>query len=484
MPAWDILLRNVHLATMTEGGAPYGAIADGALAVEDGRIAWLGAAADLPHQEAASVIDGAGGWLTPGLIDCHTHLVFGGDRAGEFEQRLAGVSYEEIARAGGGIASTVAATRAASAAELTAAAQARLAALRAEGVTTVEIKSGYGLDRETEIRMLEVARALGETPGIEVRTSYLGAHALPREYASDRASYLELVCERVLPEVAARGLADAVDAFCEDIAFAPEEVARVFAGDRAGEFEQRLLGASYEEIARAGGGIASTVAATRKASAAELEASARRRLDALRADGVTTIEIKSGYGLDHVTEIRTLAVARTLGETPGIEVRTSYLGAHALPREYADDRAGYLDLVCERVLPEVGAAGLADAVDAFCEGIAFTPDEVARVFAAARHQGLPVKLHADQLSDLGGAALAARFDALSADHLEYTSEAGVAAMAAAGTVAVLLPGAFYTLHETRLPPIDAFRRHGVPIALASDCNPGSSPLTSLLAALY
>jgi len=331
MPMWDTTLSNLHLATMTEGRGPYGVIADGALAIADGRIAWLGSAADLPQGEAGTVIDGRGGWLTPGLIDCHTHLVF--------------------------------------------------------------------------------------------------------------------------------------------------------AGDRAGEFEQRLMGASYEEIARAGGGIASTVAATRKATAEELEASARRRLDALRAEGVTTIEIKSGYGLDRDTEIRMLEVARRLGEMPGIEVRTSYLGAHALPSEYADDRGGYLDLVCERVLPEVASAGLADAVDAFCEGIAFTPDEVARVFAAARRQRLPVKLHADQLSDLGGAALAARFDALSADHLEYASEAGVAALAAAGTIAVLLPGAFYTLRETRQPPIEAFRRHGVPIALATDCNPGSSPLTSLLAAL-
>ncbi|HSA82738.1 MAG TPA: imidazolonepropionase, partial [Geminicoccaceae bacterium] len=316
MPMSDTVLSNVHLATMTEGHGAYGAIPDGALAIKDGRIAWLGAAVDLPKREAATVIDGRGGWLTPGLIDCHTHLVF--------------------------------------------------------------------------------------------------------------------------------------------------------AGDRAGEFEQRLMGASYEEIARAGGGIASTVGATRKASAGELEASARRRLDALRADGVTTVEIKSGYGLDRDTEIRMLEVARTLGREPGIEVRTSYLGAHALPREYADDRVGYLELVCERVLPEVAAAGLADAIDAFCEGIAFTPDEVARVFAAAQAFGLPVKLHADQLSDLGGAALAARFGALSADHLEYTSEAGVAAMAAAGTVAVLLPGAFYILRETRLPPVEAFRRHGVPIALATD----------------
>jgi imidazolonepropionase len=257
----------------------------------------------------------------------------------------------------------------------------------------------------------------------------------------------------------------------------------VFAGDRAGEFEQRLQGVSYEEIARRGGGIASTVRATRAAGASELEAGARPRLEALRAEGVTTLEIKSGYGLDRETEIRMLEVARALGRGPGIEVRTSYLGAHALPREHAADRAGYLDLVCETVLPEVAAGGLADAVDAFCEGIAFTPDEIARVFAAARDLGLPVKLHADQLSDLGGAALAARFGALSADHLEYASEAGVRAMAAAGTVAVLLPGAFYTLRETRLPPLDALRRHGVPIALASDCNPGSSPLTSLLAVL-
>ena len=257
----------------------------------------------------------------------------------------------------------------------------------------------------------------------------------------------------------------------------------VFGGDRAGEFEQRLQGVSYEEIARAGGGIASTVAATRAASAAELRAAAQARLAALRAEGVTTVEIKSGYGLDRATEIRMLEVARALGETPGIEVRTSYLGAHALPREYASDRAGYLDLVCERVLPEIAARGLADAVDAFCEGIAFQPDEVARVFRAAQRHGLPVKLHADQLSDLGGAALAARFGALSADHLEYASEAGVAAMAAAGTVAVLLPGAFYTLRETRQPPVEALRRHGVAIAIATDCNPGSSPLTSLLAAL-
>jgi imidazolonepropionase len=257
----------------------------------------------------------------------------------------------------------------------------------------------------------------------------------------------------------------------------------VFAGDRSGEFEQRLQGVSYEAIARAGGGIASTVAATRAASAGALEESAGRRLDALRASGVTTVEIKSGYGLDLETELKMLEVARRLGRRPGIEVRTSFLGAHAVPRECAADRAGYLDLVCERMLPAVAAAGLADAVDAFCEGIAFSPAEVARVFEAARRHGLPVKLHADQLSDLGGAALAARFGALSADHLEYTSEAGVRAMAAAGTVAVLLPGAFYILREARRPPVELLRRHGVPIALATDCNPGSSPVVSLLAVL-
>ena len=257
----------------------------------------------------------------------------------------------------------------------------------------------------------------------------------------------------------------------------------MFAGDRSGEFEERLEGVSYEAIARAGGGIASTVRATRQASAADLAASARRRLDALRAEGVTTIEIKSGYGLDLETEIRMLEVARALGRAPGIDVITSFLGAHALPPEYAGDRSGYLDLVCEQVLPEVAARRLADAVDAFCEDIAFTPAEVARVFATARRLGLPVKLHADQLSDLGGAELAARFDALSADHLECVSEAGVRAMAASRTVAVLLPGAFYTLRETRKPPVDWLRRYGVPIALATDCNPGSSPVTSLLAML-
>lgn len=325
---FDVLITDANLATMVRGGAAYGAIPDGALGVCGDRIAWLGPKDELPAGDAAEVIDARGGWVTPGLIDPHTHLVF--------------------------------------------------------------------------------------------------------------------------------------------------------AGDRSHEFEERLLGVSYAEIARRGGGIAATVRATRAASADELEALARPRLLRLMADGVTTVEIKSGYGLDLETEVRMLEVARRLGRAAGVDVVTSFLGAHALPPEFTDDRSGYLDLVCERVLPEVAARGLADAVDGFCEGIAFSPVETARVFEAARKLGLPVKLHADQLSDLGGAALAARFKALSADHLEYTSEAGARAMAASGTVATLLPGAFYTLGETRRPPVEAFRRHAVPMALGTDCNPGSSPVLSLL----
>ena len=257
----------------------------------------------------------------------------------------------------------------------------------------------------------------------------------------------------------------------------------VYGGSRANEFEQRLTGVSYAEIAKAGGGIAATVRATRAAPEADLAQSALKRLDSLLAEGVTTIEIKSGYGLDQDTEIRMLRVARGLGQVRPVDVVTSYLGAHALPPEFREDRGAYLDLICSKVIPAVAQQGLADAVDAFCERIAFTPAQCERVLAAARAHGLPVKLHADQLSDLGGAALAARLGALSADHLEYTSEAGVAAMGAAGTVAVLLPGAFYTLRETRLPPVDALRRHGVPIAVATDCNPGSSPLQSPLLAM-
>jgi imidazolonepropionase len=310
---------------------PYGAVENAAIAVKDGRIAWLGPMADVPGDQRAvarEVHNLVGRWVTPGLIDCHTHLVYGGDRAHEFELRLGGATYEEIARAGGGIRSTVAATRAASEDQLIAAADIRLSALQAEGVTVVEIKSGYGLDTETELKMLRAARALGRRRSVTVRTTFLGAHALPPE------------------------------------------------------FEGR-----------------------------------------------------------------------------------------------ADD---YIDMIIAEMLPAVTTAHLADAVDAFCEKIAFTPAQTERLFAAATKAELSVKLHADQLSDLGGAALAARFRALSADHLEYTSDEGVAAMAKAGTVAVLLPGAFYFLREKQLPPIAQLRAARVPIALATDNNPGSSPVTSPL----
>jgi imidazolonepropionase len=323
---WSAVYVNAQVATMAPGGPPYGAIADGALALADGRIAWVGARADLPAH-AAPEHDCAGALITPGLIDCHTHLVFG--------------------------------------------------------------------------------------------------------------------------------------------------------GDRAAEFELRLKGASYEEIARAGGGIRSTVARTRAASEQDLVAAALPRLDALLADGVTTIEIKSGYGLDTESELRMLRAARTLATLRPVTVKTTFLGAHAVPPEYAGRQAAYVDLVVDEMLPAVARAGLADAVDAFAETIGFTPDETARVFAKAAALGLPVKLHADQLSDLGGAALAAAHRALSADHLEYSSEAGIAAMARAGTVAVLLPGAFLVLRETQRPPVAALRAQGCRIALASDCNPGSSPALSL-----
>lgn len=332
MTEWDTLWVNGRLATMDPARTePYGAVADGAIAVAGGRIAWVGTMAELPGRPddlAGQVRDMRGRWATPGLVDCHTHLVFGGSRAREFELRLEGASYEEIARAGGGIRSTVAATRAAGEDDLMDAAEARLQPLLAEGVTTIEIKSGYGLDTENEAKMLRVARRIAAAHSVRVCTTFLGAHALPPEY---------------------EGRADA-----------------------------------------------------------------------------------------------------------------------------------YVDLVCEEMLPAAAEAGLVDAVDAFCESIAFSPEQTARVFDRAQALGLPVKLHADQLSDLGGAALAARHRALSADHLEYTSAEGVKAMARAGTVAVLLPGAYYFLRETKLPPVEAFREHGVPIALASDCNPGSSPVLSLL----
>jgi len=331
MTKWDRLWINARLATMRPGFWPYGAIADGAIAVEGERIAFAGVAAEIkqdPGRFAHEVVDAGGRWVTPGLVDCHTHLVFGGDRADEFELRLGGASYEEIARAGGGIRSTVKATRAASEEQLVAAALPRLDRLLAEGVTTIEIKSGYGLTVEDEMKQLRAARSLGCARRVDVRTTLLGAHALPPEYEGRQDAYVKLVAETMIPRAAAEKLADAVDAFCEKIAFTPAETETVFA-------------------------------------------------------------------------------------------------------------------------------------------------------SAARH-GLSVKLHADQLSDLGGAALAAKHKALSADHLEYTPESGVAAMAAAGTVAVLLPGAFYFLRETRLPPIEALRRLKVPMALASDVNPGSSPSLSLL----
>lgn len=252
----------------------------------------------------------------------------------------------------------------------------------------------------------------------------------------------------------------------------------VFGGNRAGEFEQRLGGATYEEIARAGGGIRSTVAATRAGTDAELFNRARRRLDRLVDGGCTTVEVKSGYGLDVETELRMLRVARRLGRESGVSVSTTLLGAHAIPADFEGDRDGYVDLVCEEMIPRAAEEGLADAVDAFCEGIAFTAEECRRVLEAGRGVGMAGRLHADQLSDTGGAALAAAVGARSADHLEYTSAAGVAAMARAGVAAVLLPGAWYFLQERTKPPVEAFREAGVPIVVASDLNPGSSPVTA------
>jgi imidazolonepropionase len=252
----------------------------------------------------------------------------------------------------------------------------------------------------------------------------------------------------------------------------------VFAGDRAAEFEMRLQGAGYEEIARAGGGILSTVRATRAADEDALFDVSLKRARALIGSGATTLEIKSGYGLDFETERRMLRVARQVGERTRTTVRTTYLAAHALPPEFAGRPDDYIDATIEW-LPRLHAEGLVDAVDAFCEGIGFSPAQTRRLFATARALGLPVKLHADQLSDLDGAALVAEFGGLSADHVEHTAEAGVRAMAAAGTVAVLLPGAFHVLRETKLPPLELLRTHGVPMAIATDCNPGTSPLLSL-----
>jgi imidazolonepropionase len=257
----------------------------------------------------------------------------------------------------------------------------------------------------------------------------------------------------------------------------------IHAGDRAREFELRLAGASYEEIAHAGGGIVSSVKALRAASEDELVRQTLPRLDALIAEGVTTIEIKSGYGLDLANESKSLRAARRLGRERAIGVSATFLGAHALPPEMGGDKTRYIDLVAHEMIPAIARDRLADAVDGFCETIAFSVAEIARVFSVARAHGLPVKLHADQLSNSHGAALAARFGALSADHLEYADEEGVAAMAKEGCVAVMLPGAFYFIRETQRPPIEAFRRHGVRMAVATDCNPGTSPLTSPLLAM-
>lgn len=257
----------------------------------------------------------------------------------------------------------------------------------------------------------------------------------------------------------------------------------VHGGDRAREFEMRLNGAGYEEIARAGGGIVSTVTATRAATEDSLLQSALTRVDALLAEGVTTIEIKSGYGLDLDTELRMLRVARAVMANRPVRVKTSFLGAHATPAEYKGRDDAYIDEVCIPALRAAHAEGLVDAVDGFCEGIAFSPAQIARVFDVAQDLGLPIKLHAEQLSDLGGAKLAASYGALSVDHLEYLGEDGVRAVALAGSVAVILPGAFYTLRETQAPPIALLRQYGVPMALATDLNPGSSPLNSLLLAM-
>ncbi len=254
----------------------------------------------------------------------------------------------------------------------------------------------------------------------------------------------------------------------------------VYGGNRAEEFEQRLNGVSYAEIAMAGGGIASTVRATRAATEKQLLDSSLKRVDTLMSEGVTTIEIKSGYGLDVETELRMLRVARMIGRSRPVTVRTTYLGAHTFPPEFRDDHAAYVRMVCDEALPAVAAEGLADAVDAFCESIAFSVAETETVFAAAKRHNLPVKLHAEQLSNLGGARMAARHGALSVDHIEYLDEEGVAAIAASGTVAVLLPGAFYYLREKQAPPVAALRAHKVPIAIATDLNPGSSPVHSIL----
>lgn len=331
MPDWDLLISNANIATMRPGAGAYGAIENAALAVAAGRIAWVGPMSELPAGSAEETRSAHGRWLSPALIDCHTHLVF--------------------------------------------------------------------------------------------------------------------------------------------------------AGDRAAEFEQRLNGATYEEIARAGGGIRSTVSATRQADKSLLIESARPRIEALVREGVATIEIKSGYGLNLDTEVAMLDAARSLGEQYDAAVVTTFLGAHSVPAEFDGRTDAYIDYLISHVLPVVHELQLADAVDAYCESIAFSAEQVARLFESAAALGFLVKLHADQLSDCGGAELAASFNALSADHLEYASPAGVRALADAGSVAVLLPGPFLTLGEERAPPMEMLREHGVPLAIATDCNPGTSPICSLRLAM-
>ncbi len=327
MSDWDLLLTHANIATMAADAGSYGVILDAAIGIANGRIDWLGPQSELPHNQATKTFDISGRWLTPALIDCHTHLLF--------------------------------------------------------------------------------------------------------------------------------------------------------AGDRAAEFEQRLNGASYEEISRAGGGIVSTVRATREADESSLVESARSRLDVLLKEGVATIEIKSGYGLDLDSELTMLRAARSVANEVDASIVTTFLGAHAIPPEFSSRSDDYMNYVIDDVLPVVHEQGLADAVDAYCENIAFSADQVARLFEDATARGLPVKLHADQLSDGGGAAVAAAFNAQSADHLEYTSTEGVRALSGTDTVAVLLPGPFLMLGETQLPPIAALRDEDVPIAIATDCNPGTSPLCSL-----
>lgn len=331
MPSWDLLLTNARIATMQDNDLAYGVIESAALGIADGKIAWIGPVSALPSRVNCKTLLLNNRWLTPALIDCHTHLVFGGDRAEEFEQRLSGATYEEIAKAGGGILSTVNATRHASQDDLAKAAAVRLHSLSREGVSTIEIKSGYGLDADNEIKMLRVARSLAGMSGISISTSFLGAHTVPPEF---------------------KGKADE-----------------------------------------------------------------------------------------------------------------------------------YIDMLCKEALPQAVDAGLVDAVDAYCESIAFSTNQVARLFDTAASLNLPVRLHADQLSDTGGAELAASYHALSADHLEYTSRDGVRALAASACVAVLLPGAFLTLGQTHRPPVDLLRENKVPIAIATDCNPGTSPVCSLRAAM-